>query len=215
MSARFSDRTVQAAARWYARLHAFDCTPGEREEFERWRSEDPSHAAAYAAALEIASLVRRKASTNARLRAMTEQALAAGTGPVRAARLRRRSRRRCRARRERHRRRRGREPLAHGAGIQRAGDRSARRDRRLDSLDSARGRHDDARRRELGPRCALYPSTARSVSAAGARGVRRCARHGATVLGRHRRRPRDSRGHALPGCRGRQRRLSSPWPRAS
>jgi transmembrane sensor len=90
MSARFSDRTVQAAARWYARLHAFDCTPGEREEFERWRSEDPSHAAAYTAALGIASLVRRKASTNARLRAMTEQALAAGTGPVRAARLRRR-----------------------------------------------------------------------------------------------------------------------------
>ena len=41
------DRGDQAEY-WYQRMHAADCSSAERAEFERWRSEHPQHAAAYA-----------------------------------------------------------------------------------------------------------------------------------------------------------------------
>lgn len=49
-----ADTDVGAAARqWLARLHAHDCTEGERAAFARWREADPANAAAYEAAHDI------------------------------------------------------------------------------------------------------------------------------------------------------------------
>jgi transmembrane sensor len=78
MGVELTDRAIQHAARWYARLQAFDCTPAEREEFARWCAADPANAAAYAAARDLAARLTRLAGTNPRLRAMADRALAGG-----------------------------------------------------------------------------------------------------------------------------------------
>jgi transmembrane sensor len=78
MNASFKDRTITAAARWYARLSALDCTTADREAFERWCAEDPSHPAAYAAARDLAARLSRVAAVDPRLRAMADAAFAAG-----------------------------------------------------------------------------------------------------------------------------------------
>lgn len=76
MSASFTDRrTIAAAARWYARLQARDCTAADRAEFARWCAEDPAHPAAYAAARDFAARVTRLATSDPRLRAMADAAL--------------------------------------------------------------------------------------------------------------------------------------------
>ena len=80
MNASFTESTIAAAARWYARLSALDCTAADREAFERWCAEDPSHSAAYAAARELAARITRLAGADPRLRAMADAALAAGPG---------------------------------------------------------------------------------------------------------------------------------------
>src|ERR1700704_4663644 len=90
MKADFTDRTVQSAARWYARLQAGDCMAADRDAFERWCAADPAHAAAYAAARDLAARLARSAASDPRLRAMAEEALAGVPGRSRAARVRRR-----------------------------------------------------------------------------------------------------------------------------
>src|SRR6185503_5272364 len=77
MNASFTDRTIATAARWYARLQALDCTAADREEFARWCAEDPSHPAAYAAARDLGARITRLATSDPRLRAMADAALAA------------------------------------------------------------------------------------------------------------------------------------------
>ncbi len=77
MDVNFTDRAIQHAARWYARLQAVDCTPAEREEFARWCAADPVNAAAYAAARDLSARLTRLAGTDPRLRAMADKALAA------------------------------------------------------------------------------------------------------------------------------------------
>ncbi|WP_348748302.1 FecR family protein [Pseudomonas rhodesiae] len=47
------DTITDAAAQWCMRLHASDCTPAEREAFQRWHDAHPLHAFEYAAMLEI------------------------------------------------------------------------------------------------------------------------------------------------------------------
>ncbi|MFT3791443.1 MAG: FecR family protein [Rudaea sp.] len=42
-----NDRAAAEARRWFARLMAPDCAAAERADFERWRTADPQHAAAY------------------------------------------------------------------------------------------------------------------------------------------------------------------------
>jgi transmembrane sensor len=44
------ESVVDAAARWYARVHAPDCTGRDREEFEDWLRANPEHWRAYAEA---------------------------------------------------------------------------------------------------------------------------------------------------------------------
>jgi transmembrane sensor len=78
MGVELTDRAIQHAARWYARLQAFDCTPAEREAFARWCAADPANAAAYAAARDLSARLTRLASTDPRLRAMADKALAGG-----------------------------------------------------------------------------------------------------------------------------------------
>ena len=103
MNASFTDRTIQSAARWYARLQAPDCTPADREEFERWCAADPAHAAAYAAARDMAARLTRLAAFR------SAPACAGGPGarrelrPLGAARDAQAPRRRRGARRERRR----------------------------------------------------------------------------------------------------------------
>jgi transmembrane sensor len=47
------DAITDAAAHWCMRLHASDCTAGERQAFAQWHDSDPLHAFEYAAMLEI------------------------------------------------------------------------------------------------------------------------------------------------------------------
>lgn len=47
------DAITDAAAHWCMRLHACDCTPGERQAFVQWHDAHPLHAFEYAAMLEI------------------------------------------------------------------------------------------------------------------------------------------------------------------
>ncbi len=47
------DAITDAAAHWCMRLHAHDCTVGERTAFEMWHNAHPLHAFEYAAMLEI------------------------------------------------------------------------------------------------------------------------------------------------------------------
>ena len=42
------ESVVDAAARWYARVHAPDCTGRDREAFEDWLRANPEHWRAYA-----------------------------------------------------------------------------------------------------------------------------------------------------------------------
>jgi len=53
MDDTLSDLTIQAAARWYARLQAPDCSAADRTEFRLWCAERPAHAAAYALARDV------------------------------------------------------------------------------------------------------------------------------------------------------------------
>jgi transmembrane sensor len=89
MNVNFTDRAIEGAARWYARLQASDCTPAERAEFDRWCSEDPENAAAYAAARDMAARLTRLATSDPRLKAMAAAAFAASSVRAPARRMRR------------------------------------------------------------------------------------------------------------------------------
>ena len=73
------DRSIDSAARWYARLQSPLCTPQDRDEFEQWREADPAHARAYAAARRLAEDVFGIVAADARLQAMADDAFAMGS----------------------------------------------------------------------------------------------------------------------------------------
>jgi transmembrane sensor len=68
------DRPLQEAARWHARLYAADCTEQERIAFERWRSECPANAAAYARAESVTARLDQLINVDARLQALADRA---------------------------------------------------------------------------------------------------------------------------------------------
>jgi transmembrane sensor len=74
----FQDRLNEAAARWYARLHAHDCSPEDRAAFEAWCRGDPANAAAYAAAEHFGEALARLSMDEPRLKAMVDEAAGAG-----------------------------------------------------------------------------------------------------------------------------------------
>ncbi len=69
----------EEAAAWYARLQAPDCGPAEQEQFQQWLKRRPENAAAYALAESLLRNLSVRASQNAHMQAMAEQALAQGT----------------------------------------------------------------------------------------------------------------------------------------
>jgi transmembrane sensor len=89
-----NERTLQGAARRYARLHADDCAQSERDEVERWRTQDAKHRDAYALAAQVAVSVDRMAADahlQEKLRALADEAFAAYEPAVRVQRSRERN----------------------------------------------------------------------------------------------------------------------------
>lgn len=63
-----------AAARWYARVHAPDCTGQDRQEFETWLRASPDHWLAYADAERTVRRFDLLLENDAELRALADQA---------------------------------------------------------------------------------------------------------------------------------------------
>ncbi len=79
------ERTLQEAARRYARLHADDCTQSERDDADRWLAEDASHRQAYALAQQVTAGVTRMTADermNQKLRALADEAFATYATPA-------------------------------------------------------------------------------------------------------------------------------------
>jgi transmembrane sensor len=66
---------VTQAARWYARLHASDCTESDLREFAQWRELSVENAKAYLAAERIASVVSHGVIADERLRTLANAEL--------------------------------------------------------------------------------------------------------------------------------------------
>jgi len=80
-----NERTLQEAARRYARLQADDCTPSQQEEVEQWLAQDAGHQDAYALAQQVTDGVTRMAADEClsqKLRALSEDAFAAYAAPT-------------------------------------------------------------------------------------------------------------------------------------
>jgi transmembrane sensor len=65
---------VDDAARWYARVHAPDCTGHDRQEFEQWLRSSPDHWRAYADAERTVRLFDQLLENDAALRALADEA---------------------------------------------------------------------------------------------------------------------------------------------
>jgi transmembrane sensor len=68
-----TDRSLQEAARWHARLRAGDCTAQERAAFASWRDGHPAHARAYEQAERVTANID-ELMMDARLQALADQA---------------------------------------------------------------------------------------------------------------------------------------------
>jgi transmembrane sensor len=78
MDGNSQDQSNRAAARWYARLNAANCSEQERAQFEAWRESDPRNAAAFARAEQLGRTLARVATVDPRLKAMLDRAASAG-----------------------------------------------------------------------------------------------------------------------------------------
>ncbi len=67
--------SAEAAARWVARIGAPDCPQSVRDEFDRWRREDPRHAEAADEVSATMAAIDRLADTDVRLQALAAEAL--------------------------------------------------------------------------------------------------------------------------------------------
>ena len=68
------ESVVDAAARWYARIHAPDCTGRDREEFETWLRSSPEHWRAYADAERTVRRFDQLLENDDHLRALADEA---------------------------------------------------------------------------------------------------------------------------------------------
>jgi len=73
MQFMLDDRTLQEAARFYARLHAPDCSDEDRAAFDSWL-EGPMHAAAYEHAQKTALAMERLLASDPRLQTLLDEA---------------------------------------------------------------------------------------------------------------------------------------------
>ena len=67
------ESVVDDAARWYARIHAPDCTGRDREEFEVWLRADPDHWRAYADAERTVCRFDQLLEYDTQLRALADE----------------------------------------------------------------------------------------------------------------------------------------------
>src|SRR5687767_515633 len=77
MDPQFTQQDAAAAAHWYVRLRAADCSLAERQAFQSWLLQAPARALAYEHARCTSRLVERLATRDARLRE-----LAAAAAPI-------------------------------------------------------------------------------------------------------------------------------------
>ena len=75
-----TDRPLQEAARWHARLNAADCTDQERVAFQHWHDEQPAHAQAYAQAEKVSASLDQLLMADTRLQALAQQAYESAAG---------------------------------------------------------------------------------------------------------------------------------------
>lgn len=68
------ESVVDVAARWYARIHAPDCTGRDREEFEAWLRGSPNHWRAYADAEQTVRRFDLLLENDPQLRALADEA---------------------------------------------------------------------------------------------------------------------------------------------
>jgi transmembrane sensor len=68
------ESVVDVAARWYARIHAPDCTGRDREEFEAWLRGSPDHWRAYADAEQTVRLFDELLQNDPQVRALADAA---------------------------------------------------------------------------------------------------------------------------------------------
>lgn len=69
-----TDRPLQEAARWHARLQAGDCTAQERAAFEFWRNQHPVNASAYERAQQVAANIDQLMMADPRMQALAVRA---------------------------------------------------------------------------------------------------------------------------------------------
>lgn len=78
-SSKNRESVVDGAARWFARIHAPDCTGRDREEFEAWLNASPDHWRAYADAERTLRRLDQLFENDSELRALAD---AAGAEPA-------------------------------------------------------------------------------------------------------------------------------------
>ncbi|HEU5136590.1 MAG TPA: FecR family protein [Steroidobacteraceae bacterium] len=77
------ESVVDAAARWYARVHAPDCTGRDREAFENWLRANPDHWHAYADAERTVRRFDQLIEQDDRLCALADEVCGESTAPSR------------------------------------------------------------------------------------------------------------------------------------
>lgn len=75
MDLRIQDRSINEAARWYARLQAADCSLQERAAFRKWLQADERHALAYEQACQMSAGVDQLMALDPRMQALLDEAL--------------------------------------------------------------------------------------------------------------------------------------------
>lgn len=74
MNSKPNQILITQAARWYARLHAPDCSAAERHAFQQWLEADPDHARVFQQAVNTTEYVKRQALHDDRLKALAAKA---------------------------------------------------------------------------------------------------------------------------------------------
>jgi transmembrane sensor len=77
------ESATDAAARWYARVHAPDCTGRDRDAFEEWLRADPEHWRAYADAERTVRCLDLLIENDDSLNKLADEACAEATQPAR------------------------------------------------------------------------------------------------------------------------------------
>lgn len=81
MDLKLEDRTLNEAARWFARLQAADCSLQERAAFRKWKEADERHALAYEQACQAAAGIDQLMALDPRMQALLDEALIPAVSP--------------------------------------------------------------------------------------------------------------------------------------